>query len=182
MRSDKYNEDYHKEKIIEYRGLAMDDERVLHISHAYKKETSIDSNTKPSIDVHHTPDSAVQVKVNKDNGYLTLHEFDIFRDPEGQARSMDGRILNISREEISEIIAMNGSKNFLDMHNKAEDPPSIDEADAPSIDGQSEFRRRVLHQNRKRKHRWEMRNEYGVISIVQHLQQSRDLQSYEDDI
>ena len=80
---------------------------------------------------------------------------------------MDGRILNISREEISEIIAMNGSKNFLDMHNKAEDPPSIDEADAPSIDGQSEFRRRVLHQNRKRKPRWEMRNEYGVISIVQ---------------
>ena len=95
---------------------------------------------------------------------------------------MDGRILNISREEISEIIAMNGSKNFLNMHNKAEDPPSIDEADAPSIDGQSEFRRRVLHQNRKRKPRWEMRNEYGVISIVQHLQQSRDLQSYEDDI
>ncbi|KAF3544623.1 hypothetical protein DY000_02007876 [Brassica cretica] len=125
-----------------------------------------DSNTKPSIDVHHTPDSAVQVKVNKDNGYLTLDEFDIFKDPEGQARSMDGCILNISREEISEIIAMNGSKNFLDMHNKAEDPPSIDEADAPSIDGQSEFRRRVLHQNRKRKPRWEMRNEYG-ISIVQ---------------
>ena len=53
-------------------------------------------------------------------------------DPEGQARAMDGRILNISREEIADIIAMNGSRNFLDTQNIAEDPPSIDEADAPS--------------------------------------------------
>ena len=67
-------------------------------------------------------------------------EFGIFRDPEGQARAMDGRILNISREEIAEIIGMNGSRNFLDTQNIAKDPPLIDEADAPSIYGQSELR------------------------------------------
>ncbi|KAF2603888.1 hypothetical protein F2Q70_00026040 [Brassica cretica] len=66
---------------------------------------------------------------------------------------------------------MNGSRNFLDTHNRAENPPSIDDAYAPSIndayapsindayapsiDGPFDFRRRTLHQNRKRKHRWE---------------------------
>ena len=57
---------------------------------------------------------------------------------------MDGHILNISREEIAEIISMNGSRNLLDTQNRADDPPSVDEADAPSIDGQSELRRSVL--------------------------------------
>ena len=69
-------------------------------------------------------------------------------------------------EDISETIAMNGSRNFLDMQNRAEDPPSIEETYTPSIDGHPEFRRRALHQNRKRKLSWESRNEYGVIPIV----------------
>ncbi|KAF3583929.1 hypothetical protein F2Q69_00029940 [Brassica cretica] len=34
MRSDEYDEDYHKEKMIEYRGLDMEDEIVLHTLHA----------------------------------------------------------------------------------------------------------------------------------------------------
>ncbi|KAF3487804.1 hypothetical protein F2Q69_00054956 [Brassica cretica] len=68
------------------------------------------------------------------------------RDPEGQARAMDGHILNISKEDIADIITMNGSRNFLDTQTRVEDPPSID--------GQSEFRG-VLNQKRKRKPRWE---------------------------
>ena len=148
MRSDEYDEDNHREKIIEYCGLAMDDdEGVLHTSHADKKETSIDSTTKQSIDVHKTPDSEVQVK--RYYGCLTTDEFGIFRNPEGQARAMDGRILNISKEDIAEdiaeIIAMNWSRNFLDMQNRAEDPPSINETITPSLDCQSKFRRRALH-------------------------------------
>ena len=123
----------------------MDDEGVLHTSHTDKKATSINSNTKPSIDIHHTPDSEVQVKDNTYYGYLTP-EFGIFRDLEGQERAMDGLILNISREDIAEIIAMNESRNFLDMQNKSEYPPSIDKTDAPSIDGYPKFRRRALHQ------------------------------------
>ncbi|KAF3576750.1 hypothetical protein DY000_02031423 [Brassica cretica] len=87
-------------------------------------------------------------------------------DPEGQALAMDGGILNISKEDIAEIIAMNESINFLDTQNRVEDPPSIDKADVPSINGQFEFRLRALHQNMKRKPHLEMRNEYREISTV----------------
>ncbi|KAF3583394.1 hypothetical protein F2Q69_00030830 [Brassica cretica] len=79
---------------------------------------------------------------------------------------MDGRILNISKEDIAEIISMNGSMNFLDIQNIAEDSPSIDEPVGPSINGQPKFRQRALHQKRKRKPCWESRNEYGVIPTV----------------
>ena len=118
----------------------------------------IDSRIKPSIDAHHVPDSEVQVQDNIEYGYLTLDEFGIFRDPEGQARAMDGRVLHISKEDIADIIAMNGSRNFLDTQNRVENPPSIDKAALPSIDDQSEFKRIALHQNRKMKPRLEMRN------------------------
>ena len=104
MRSNEYDEDYHKEKMIEFHGLVMDDEEVLHTSHAVKNETSIGRNTKPSIDVHQTVESKENVNDNIDYGSLTPDEFDIFRDLEGQARAMDGRILNISKEDIADII------------------------------------------------------------------------------
>ena len=68
---------------------------------------------------------------------------------------MDGRILCISKEDIAEIIAMNGSKNFLDTQTGADDPPSIDDAAAPSINGQFRSRRSTLHQYMKRTPRWE---------------------------
>ena len=42
----------------------------------------------------------------------------------------------------------------------------IDNADAPSIDSQSEFRLIALNQNMRRKPHWETKNEYGVISTV----------------
>ncbi|KAF3574955.1 hypothetical protein F2Q69_00058471 [Brassica cretica] len=74
---------------------------------------------------------------------------------EGQARAMDGRILNISKEDITEIIAMNGSRNFMDTQTRVEDPPSVDKYAAPSINDQYDVRQGALHQNRKRKPRWE---------------------------
>ena len=48
---------------------------------------------------------------------------------------MDGRILNIPKEDIAEVIAMNGPKKFMDTQNRVEDPPSINKTVAPSIDG-----------------------------------------------
>ncbi|KAF3554157.1 hypothetical protein F2Q69_00013716 [Brassica cretica] len=104
MQSDEHDEDYYREKNIEYCGLTMDDRGLLHTS---------------------------------------------------QARAMDGRILYISKEDIAEIIAMNGSKYFLDTQTGAEDPPSIDDAAAPSIDGHFGSRRSTLHQNMKRTPHWE---------------------------
>ena len=68
---------------------------------------------------------------------------------------MDGRILHISKEDIAEIIAMNGSRNLVDTQTRAEDPPSIDYAAAPSINGHFGSRQSTLHQNKKRTPRWE---------------------------
>ncbi|WZZ88797.1 hypothetical protein YC2023_117376 [Brassica napus] len=132
MQSDEYDENSHIEKNIEYHGLAMDDRGLLHTLLAYATSTSIDSDIQPWIDVHHTPDSKLQVKDNTDYGYLTSDEFGIFRDPVSQARAMDVRILHISKEDIAEIIAMNGSSNFFNPKNRSEDPPSIDSVAATS--------------------------------------------------
>ncbi|KAF3583727.1 hypothetical protein F2Q69_00028980 [Brassica cretica] len=126
MRFDEYDENYHKEKMIEYRGPGMDDEGVLHTSHTTNESTLIDSDVKQSIDINHIPDSIVKIEHNTNYSYLTLDEFDIFRDPEGQARAMDGRVLNICKEDVAEIIAMNGPRSLLHTHNRAFDQPSID--------------------------------------------------------
>ena len=79
MRSNEYDEYYHKEKMIEYHGPGMDDEGVLHTSHATNEATSIDSNIKASIEVHHIPDSEVQIENNTDYSYVTPDEFGIFQ-------------------------------------------------------------------------------------------------------
>ncbi|KAF3509959.1 hypothetical protein F2Q69_00006577 [Brassica cretica] len=57
MRSNRYDENYHKEKMIENRGPHIDDEGVFHTSQTINESTSIDSDVKPSIDIHHIPDS-----------------------------------------------------------------------------------------------------------------------------
>ncbi|KAF3560354.1 hypothetical protein F2Q69_00013587 [Brassica cretica] len=53
MEPDEYDEDYREEEIIEYRGLAMEESRVLKSFHQTRGETSIDGNNKTSIDSHH---------------------------------------------------------------------------------------------------------------------------------
>ncbi|KAF2558906.1 hypothetical protein F2Q68_00015205 [Brassica cretica] len=126
MRFDEYDENYHKEKMIEYRGPGMDDEGVLHTSHTTNESTLIDSDVKQSIDINHIPDSIVKIENNTNYSYLTLDEFDIFRDPEGQAGAMDGRVLNICKEDVADIIAMNGPRSLFHTHNRAFDQPSTD--------------------------------------------------------
>ncbi|KAL0771627.1 hypothetical protein Bca101_036778 [Brassica carinata] len=49
-----------------------------------------------------------------DYGFLTPDEFGIFRNPDGHARAMDGRILQVSREDLAEILQLaNGPDNFF---------------------------------------------------------------------
>ncbi|KAF2559271.1 hypothetical protein F2Q68_00016102 [Brassica cretica] len=57
---------------------------------------------------------------------------------------------------------MNGSINFLHTQNRAYDQPSIDEIGAPSIDGHRELGGRTFDQNRRRRLRWERRDEYDI--------------------
>uniref|UniRef100_M4F1F6 Uncharacterized protein n=2 Tax=Brassica campestris TaxID=3711 RepID=M4F1F6_BRACM len=100
MQSDEYDEDYHRERNIEYRSLAMDDRGILHTSYAHTTSTSIDSDIQPSIHAHHRPNSKLHVTDNTNYDYLTPDEFGIFRVKEGQAREMDGRISTYPRRKM----------------------------------------------------------------------------------
>ncbi|KAF3508560.1 hypothetical protein F2Q69_00007109 [Brassica cretica] len=104
MDPDEYDEDYREEDIIEYRGLSMEEAGVLKISHETRGETTIDGNHKPSIHTHHETKSDARAEDDADFGYLKADEFGIFRDSEGQARALDGRVIHISKV-FAEVIA-----------------------------------------------------------------------------
>ncbi|KAG5378240.1 hypothetical protein IGI04_026082 [Brassica rapa subsp. trilocularis] len=71
--------------------------------------TSIDTTLKPNIYISKLNDNA-----NIDYGFLTPDEFGIFRDPDGNARAIDGRILQVSRENIADILQVaNGPDNLF---------------------------------------------------------------------
>ena len=80
---------------------------------------SIDDKPPSLIDIRPKPPSTVRKKPNYDNQYLTHGEFGIFRDPDGYARPIDGHALQVSREDIADILQMaNGADNlFMQQHN-----------------------------------------------------------------
>ncbi|KAF3523213.1 hypothetical protein F2Q69_00047947 [Brassica cretica] len=78
------------------------------------KRPSIDITTSTLIDIHSQPPSAEREKAKLNNNYLTPDEFGIFRDPDIYARTMDGHELQVSREDIAEILQMaNGAENLF---------------------------------------------------------------------
>ncbi|KAF3597250.1 hypothetical protein DY000_02022495 [Brassica cretica] len=171
---------------------------------------SIDINPSTSIDVAHTisidirckPKTAVSEKDKFDNKYLTPGEFGIFRDPDGYARAIDGRILHVSRKDIADILqTANGAENlFVHQRNileyqqkdtkefydtaggidksfkqRSRHPtrPSIDVDVPTSVDRRPEFGRRAFDFYGTRNFYWEEKNEYGVY---------RDDQGYARDL
>ncbi|KAG5375319.1 hypothetical protein IGI04_039915 [Brassica rapa subsp. trilocularis] len=71
--------------------------------------TSIDTTLNPNLSI-----SKLNDYENTDYGFLTPDEFGIFRDPDGNARAMDGRILQVSREDIADILLVaNGPDNLF---------------------------------------------------------------------
>ncbi|KAF3486216.1 hypothetical protein F2Q69_00053409 [Brassica cretica] len=71
--------------------------------------TSIDTTLNPNLSIYKLNDNA-----NIDYGFLTPDEFGIFRDLDGNARAIDGRILQVSREDIADIIQVaNGPDNLF---------------------------------------------------------------------
>ncbi|KAL0898790.1 hypothetical protein Bca101_082751 [Brassica carinata] len=101
---------------------------------AHKRQTSIDMTTSISIGINPKLQSTAFTKKLKDYGYFTPDEFGIFRDPEGQARAMDGRIINISTDDIADILQL----NFLEeqKEEEAKQPASIDAPEAIPIDAE----------------------------------------------
>ncbi|KAF3503024.1 hypothetical protein F2Q69_00043043 [Brassica cretica] len=65
---------------------------------------SNDTRVPPSIDIRSKPPSTVREKAKLDNNFLTRDEFGIFRDPESYARAIDGHALQVSREDITDIL------------------------------------------------------------------------------
>ncbi|KAF2544062.1 hypothetical protein F2Q68_00031236 [Brassica cretica] len=83
---------------------------------ADKRLPSIDTPVSTSIDSHSKPKLSLFTKKNMsiDYGFPTPDEFGIFRDPDGHARAMDGRILLVSKEDIADILQLaNGPDNLF---------------------------------------------------------------------
>ncbi|KAF3501039.1 hypothetical protein F2Q69_00041333 [Brassica cretica] len=98
--------------------------------------TSIDLVHTTSIDIRSKPKTTVREKDKFNNEYLTPDKFVIFRDPDGHARAIDGRILNVSRKDIADILqTANGAENlFVHQHNTPEYQQK-DESSMMQLDG-----------------------------------------------
>ncbi|KAG5375818.1 hypothetical protein IGI04_040414, partial [Brassica rapa subsp. trilocularis] len=92
--------------------------------------TSIDTSVSTSIDTTLTPNlsiSKLNDNANIDYSFLTPDEFGIFRDPDGNARAIDGRILQVSREDIADILQVaNGPDNLF---SQQRDTPDVIQTD-----------------------------------------------------
>ncbi|KAF3514383.1 hypothetical protein F2Q69_00007038 [Brassica cretica] len=90
---------------------------------------SIDTLVSTSIDSHSKPKLSLFTKKNMsvDYDFLTPDEFGIFRDPDGHARAMDGRILQVYREDISDILQLaNGPDNlFMQQRSNPDNIPAV---------------------------------------------------------
>ncbi|KAF2547037.1 hypothetical protein F2Q70_00022139 [Brassica cretica] len=87
---------------------------------ADKRLPSIDTPVSTSIDSHSKPKLSLFTKKNMsiDYGFLTPDEFGIFGDPDGHTRAMDGRILQVSREDIADILQLANGPDNLFMHQR----------------------------------------------------------------
>ncbi|KAG5397561.1 hypothetical protein IGI04_019375 [Brassica rapa subsp. trilocularis] len=82
---------------------------------------SIDTPVSTSIDSHSKPKLSLSTKKNMsiDYDFLLPDEFGIFRDQDGHARAMDGRILQVIREDIADILQLANGANNLFMHQRS---------------------------------------------------------------
>ncbi|KAF2571257.1 hypothetical protein F2Q70_00002174 [Brassica cretica] len=164
--------------------------------------TSIDVAHTKSIDIRSKPKITVSKKDKFDNEYLNPDEFGVFRDPDGYARAIDGRILNVSRKDIADILhtaneaenlfvhqcnipeyQQKDTKEFYDtaggtnksFKQRFRHPtrPSIDVDVPTSVDRRPEFSRRAFDIYGTRNFYWVEKNEYGVY---------RDDQGYARDL
>ncbi|KAF2571413.1 hypothetical protein F2Q70_00002503 [Brassica cretica] len=93
-----------------------------------KRLPSIDTPVSTSNDSHSKPKLSLSTKnMSIDYNFLLPDEFGIFRDQDGHARAMDGRILQVSREDIAYIVQLvNGVDNlFTQQSNILDNNPTV---------------------------------------------------------
>ena len=96
-------------------GTSMRSIRSRNPNSADKRLPSIDTSVSTSTDTHSKPILSLSTKsMSNDYDFLLPDEFGIFRDQDGHARAMDGRILQVSREDIANIVQLaNGVDNLF---------------------------------------------------------------------
>ncbi|KAG5414867.1 hypothetical protein IGI04_002434 [Brassica rapa subsp. trilocularis] len=152
-----------------------------HLKNTSSKEItlpSIDASVSTSIDTTLNPNLSIS-KLNDnakiDYGFLTPDEFGIFRNTDGNARAMDERILQVSREDIADILQVaNGPDKLFSQQRGTPDVIQTDPNNHVGVAQQKSIQ--IYHANQKGKHRsteqlrhrsagkftWEQRDEYGV--------------------
>ncbi|XP_056854786.1 uncharacterized protein LOC130504220 [Raphanus sativus] len=133
-------------------------------NHGARRSPSMATITAPSIDALTRAQSRFHDPYDIRNVSLTPDEFGIFRDTDGFARALDGRVLHITREDIADILQVaNGPENLFtqrrghpdilthvqDNHHvtmredtvpqsfgQPRSSPSVDIVSSPSIDGE----------------------------------------------
>ncbi|KAF3556696.1 hypothetical protein F2Q69_00012848 [Brassica cretica] len=78
-------------------------DRAIRPSIDIHHQQSIDNNNATSIDNRPIPKTTVSEKDKFDNEYLLPDEFGIFRDPNGNERAIDGRIMTTIRVHNTDI-------------------------------------------------------------------------------
>ncbi|KAF3526402.1 hypothetical protein F2Q69_00047308 [Brassica cretica] len=145
---------------------------------ADKRLPSIDTPVSTSFDSHSKPKLSLSTKKNMsiDYDFLLPGEFGIFRDQDGLARAMDGTILQVSREDIADILQLaNGGDNlFMQQHNIPDNnlavPDKYPRATTTGIGshqsctpvGQASIDKVASTSYGAKKFRWEQKDEYGV--------------------
>ncbi|KAG5375844.1 hypothetical protein IGI04_040440 [Brassica rapa subsp. trilocularis] len=133
--------------------------------------TSIDTTLNPNLSISKLNDYA-----SIDYDFLTPDEFGIFRDPDDNARAMDGRILQLSREDIADILQVaNGPDNLFSQQRGTPDviqtypnnhagvaTTKINPDLSRQPKGRYECGNRAFDMYEARKFTWEQRDEYGV--------------------
>ncbi|KAF3563138.1 hypothetical protein DY000_02016911 [Brassica cretica] len=133
--TEEYDEDYWKERAIE---IAIQDERYSSHSFNNTSPPSIDRVYSASVDTHPHPvkrsyasidttlGTSIDIKAaafEKEKGNIPIPS----RDPDGLARAMDGRILQVSREDIADILQLaNGPDNlFMQQRSISDNIPAV---------------------------------------------------------
>ncbi|KAF3485245.1 hypothetical protein F2Q69_00053823 [Brassica cretica] len=120
--TEEYDEDYWKERDID---ISMQDDRYSSHSFNNTSPPSIDRVYSALVDNHPhpakrsyasidtTPGTSINIKVaalKKEKGNISIPS----KDPDGHARALDGRILQVSREDIADILQVaNGPDNLF---------------------------------------------------------------------
>ena len=88
---------------------------------ADKRLPSIDTPVSTSVDSHSKPKLSLSTK-NMSIDYDLPDEFGIFREQDGHAKAMDGRILQLSKEDIADIVQLaNGVDNLFTQQRSIQD-------------------------------------------------------------